>query len=65
MADSRNLFVTAVPNIGVDVLKRSKYTPSSINQPQVVGCQMNKWYDWLVGYVPETIQRPVSVTYTE
>lgn len=47
MTDSRNLFVADVPNIGVDVHKLSKYTPSSINQPQVVDCQVVRLVGWL------------------
>ena len=57
-----NILDSKVPDIGVNVLKPTRYTPPP-PQPKNVDKQMVLWYSWLVSHVPETIRRPVSATY--
>ena len=56
-----NILDTKVPDIGVDVLKPTRYKPNP--QPKTVETNMTSWYNWLVSHVPETIRRHVSTTY--
>ena len=49
-----------VPEIGVDVLKPTKYIKP---KPAEVRKNMTSWYDWLVTHTPENIRRPVSDAY--
>lgn len=51
-----------VPEIGVDVLKPTKYIKL---KPAEVRENMTSWYDWLVSHNPENIRRPVSDAYKE
>ena len=60
MTDS--ILDSKVPDIVVEVLRPSRYEP----QPkEVVETKMSSWYNWLVGYVPETIRRRTSVAFRE
>ena len=51
-----------VPEIGVDVLKPTKYIKP---KPAEIKRNMTSWYDWLVSHTPENIRRPVSNTYKQ
>lgn len=55
-----NILDTKVPNIGVDLLKPTKYIPS---QPETVNERMTSWYDWLVSHVPKIIRKRTIVAY--
>ena len=59
----KNILDTKVPDIGVGILKPTRYRP--VPQPEVVDANMTSWYDWLVSHVPETIRRPLSAAYKE
>ena len=51
-----------VPEIGVDVLKPTKYIKP---KPKEIKKNMTSWYDWLVSHAPEDIRRPVSDAYKQ
>ena len=65
--NNQNILDTPIPPIGVPILTPSKATTKikslkSLvkNAYDVVRKKMNAFADWILGYVPESIKKPIN-----